>query len=572
MTKFKFKNKNLKIKKLKDHSKMGWFFLVLVILLAGFLRIWNLSHNPYGFNADEAAFGYNAYSLIETGKDEHGQIFPINFKSFADYKPGLFVYLVLPFVKILGLNVWAVRLPAALMGTLAVFVLMLLVRDLFGEKKVINPLSLLAGFFLAISPWHLHFGRGGWEAGVATVLVLLGVWFFVKAIRYRFSFVLPSVLFFILSIYAYHSTRLITPLMIIGLAILYRQKIFLKANLKWILISVIGGFLILIPFIIDFLGPAGLSRFVGVGIFSDTGPFWWTNELRGQHSDHWALSVRLLHNRFIAYGLVFFKNWLSHFNGNFLFILGDIIERSKVPETGQMYYFDIPFVLFGFYYLFLKRPSNWKLIIFWLLLAPVAAAMTYQSPSALRANNMVIPMTIISAYGAFNIFEWFQKRRKFLRVIFYLLLLVFIPWNIGRYLHQYYVHYPKTYPSAWEYGFEPVVGYIKGIEGKYDNIYVTEKLDQPYIMFLFYLKYPPAVFQKEVVLTQRDKFNYSTVRNFGKYHFQTIDWENLKNKPKSLVVGVEGEIPSKAKILKKIYFSNGGLAWQIAETENLKNE
>ena len=568
MTKFKFKNKNLKIKKLKDHSKIGWFFLVLIILLAGFLRIWNLNHNPYGFNADEAAFGYNAYSLIETGRDEHGQLFPINFKSFADYKPGLFVYLVLPFVKILGLNVWAVRLPAALLGTLAVFVLMLLARDIFDEKKITNPLSLLSGFFLAVSPWHLHFGRGGWEAGVATTFALLGVWFFTKAIRYRFSYVLPSVLFFILSIYAYHSTRLITPLMVIGLIIFYRKKIFLKANQRWILISAITGFLVLLPFIIDFLGPAGLSRFAGVSIFSDTGPFWWTNELRGQHADHWALLVRLLHNRVIAYGLVFFKNWLSHFNGNFLFILGDVIERSKVPETGQMYYFDIPFVMAGFYFLLLKRPSNWKLVIFWLLLAPVAAAMTYQSPSALRANNMVIPMVIISAYGAINIFEWFKKRMKFLRVIFYLLLLIFVPWNIGRYLHQYYIHYPKTYPFAWEYGFEPIVGYVKEVEGKYENIYVTEKLDQPYILFLFYLKYPPAVFQKEVVLTPRDKFNYSTVRNFGKYHFQTIDWENLKNKPKSLVIGVEGEIPPTAKILKKIYFSNGGLAFQIAKTEN----
>ncbi len=98
-----------------------------------------------------------------------------------------------------------------------------------------------------------------------------------------------------------------------------------------------------------------------------------------------------------------------------------------------------------------------------------------------------------------------------------------------------------------------MVGYVKGVEGEYENIYVTEKLDQPYILFLFYLKYPPAVFQKEVVLTPRDKFNYSTVHNFGKYHFQTIDWENLKNKPKSLVIGVEREIPPSAKILKKIY-------------------
>src|SRR4030065_1905799 len=97
----------------------------------------------------------------------------------------------------LGLNVWAVRLPAALLGTLAVLILMLLVRDLFGEKKVINPLSLWAGFFLAISPWHIHFSRGAWEAGTATVFLLMGVWFFLKALRYRFVYILPSVLFFI---------------------------------------------------------------------------------------------------------------------------------------------------------------------------------------------------------------------------------------------------------------------------------------------------------------------------------------------------------------------------------------
>ena len=545
-----------------------WALFIIIILLAGFLRIWNLNRAPYGFNADEAAFGYNAYSLIETGKDEHGQPWPINFKSFADYKPGVYVYLTMPFVKMLGLNVWAVRLPAALLGTLAVLILMFLVKDLFGEKKVINPLSLLAGFFLAVSPWHIHFARGAWEAGTATVFLLIGVWLFLKAVKDRLVYLLPSLLFFIVSIYAYHSTRLITPLLVIGLVIIYWKKIFQKSNQRWILISAVVGFLALVPFVIDFLGPAGLSRFAGVGIFSDTGPFWWTNELRGQHLNPWAWPVRLLHNRIVAYGLVFFRNWMSHFNGNFLFILGDAIERSRVPETGQMYYFDILFVAIGFYFLLLKRPANWKLIVFWLLLALVAAAMTYQSPSALRANNMVIPMVIISAYGAFNIFEGLKKRIKLLRVVFYLLLLVFIPWNIGRYLHEYYVHYPQTYPFAWEYGFEPIVDYVKGIEGEYDNIYMTERMDQPYILFLFYLKYPPQVFQKEVVLTPRDKFNYSTVRHFGKYHFQTINWEELKEKPKSLVIGVEGEIPESAKILKKIYFSNGGLAWLIAETED----
>jgi len=37
---------------------------------------------PPGFNADEAAFGYNAYSLLKTGRDEYGTLLPLSIKSF----------------------------------------------------------------------------------------------------------------------------------------------------------------------------------------------------------------------------------------------------------------------------------------------------------------------------------------------------------------------------------------------------------------------------------------------------------------------------------------------------------
>ena len=164
-----------------------------------------------------------------------------------------------------------------------------------------------------------------------------------------------------------------------------------------------------------------------MGLLSDTGPFWRVNELRSQHYNPWSLPVRLLHNRLVAYGLAFFSNWVSHFNGNFLFNFGDIIERNRVPETGQMYFFDILFVVFGFYFLVAHRPKNWQAILLWLGMAPVAAAMTFQAPHALRANNMVIPLVIISAYGAVSLFDWFKKKKRLLRIIFYLFIFLFIP-------------------------------------------------------------------------------------------------------------------------------------------------
>ena len=561
----KFKIQKSKVKSTTQKSKFrGLILIFLIVFLAAFLRLWNLNHYPAGLNADEAAIGYNAYSLIQTGKDEHGISWPIHFKSFGDYKPGLYFYLVLPFVKLLGLNIWAVRLPNALLGILSVVVVMFLVKQIFGERYLANRFSLVSGFFLAISPWHLHYSRGGWEAGTATFFILAGVYFFFKALNSS-KFFLLSALFFIFSLYTYHSARLLVPLLFLGLVILYRKKIFLKANLKWIIISALIGLVLLLPLVKDFLGPAGISRFSGVGLLSDTGPFWRVNELRGQHVNPWSLPVRFLHNRLVAYGLSFFSNWLSHFNGNFLFVFGDIIERNRVPETGQMYLFDILFVVLGIYFLILKRPQNWQFVFLWLMVAPVAAAMTFQAPHALRANNMVIPLVILSAYGAVNLFGWFKKKKKIVRLAFYLFILLLIPWNVGHYFYEYYVHYPKTYPAAWEYGFDQLVPYLEEIKGEYEKVYVTDKYDQPYIIFLFYLKYPPEKFQKEVKLTPRDKFGFSTVRDFDKFHFEAVNWDELKTKSNILVVGTPEEINTSATILKRIYFKNGQTAFLVVK-------
>ena len=101
--------------------------LLSVLVLASFLRLFCLGGYP-SLNADEAAIGYNAWSLIQTGKDEHGNSWPIHFKSFGDFKPGGYFYIVLPFVKLLGLNEWAVRLPSALMATATIYLVYLLAK------------------------------------------------------------------------------------------------------------------------------------------------------------------------------------------------------------------------------------------------------------------------------------------------------------------------------------------------------------------------------------------------------------------------------------------------------------
>ena len=88
--------------------------LLVIVLLAAVIRLWQLDSNPPGLTWDEAALGYNGYSIMQTGRDEYGSFLPLSLKSFGDYKPAVYAYLTIPFIAILGLTEWAVRLPSAL--------------------------------------------------------------------------------------------------------------------------------------------------------------------------------------------------------------------------------------------------------------------------------------------------------------------------------------------------------------------------------------------------------------------------------------------------------------------------
>ncbi|MFV1917623.1 MAG: ArnT family glycosyltransferase, partial [Patescibacteria group bacterium] len=450
-----------------------YLILVLVLIFAFVLRFYRLDLYP-AVNADEAAIGYNAYSLIQTGADEHGNLWPVHFQSFNDYKPGLYFYMVLPFVRLLGLNEWAVRIPGAALGVGTVLVVYFLVIELgrlggLGKLGKYNQVfALTSAFFLAISPWHIHFSRGGWEVNAATFFITTGVWLFLKYINRVFSpsvgksdikYLVLSIVFFTASLYTYHAARIIVPFLIIGLIAIYQRE--LRKNFRNVLFAVVIGVFLLIPLGLDFAKGAIFSRAAGVGLFADSGPIERINEQRGEHENFRGLESILFHNKPVNYTLAFFENWAEHYWGEFLFLSGDDIERNKVPETGQMYLIDILFVIAGLIAI-AKNSKGWKPIILWLVIAPVAAALTFQSPHSLRAHNMVIPLVIISAYGLIYLSLWLHKavrRKAFLNLIF-VLFIIAITWSFTRYLHMYYVHMSKEYPFSSQYGMKELVTYI----------------------------------------------------------------------------------------------------------------
>src|SRR6266480_6856835 len=140
--------------------KKKYIFLFFILLIAFFLRFYQLGTNPPSLTWDETAWGYNAYSLGRDGRDEFGKFLPYNYlESFGDFKPPMYAYLDIIPVKLFGLNEFATRFPSAFFGTLTVLVTYVLTKEIFRESKDKEYYALTSAFVLAISPWHIMLSR-----------------------------------------------------------------------------------------------------------------------------------------------------------------------------------------------------------------------------------------------------------------------------------------------------------------------------------------------------------------------------------------------------------------------------
>ena len=546
------------------HMKIHKFLLIGVLIIAFIIRFVDFDRTP-ALNPDEAALGYNAYSLLLTGKDEHGVSWPLHFKSFGDYKPGGYVYLALPFVKFLGLTPLAVRLPNLIFSILTILFLYKLVL-LLSKSSV---LALYSSLVLSLSPWHIHFSRGAWESSVALSLIVIGIYYFFKSIKEKFllNFSLFT-LFFILSLYIYHSARLIAPLLALSLVILYFK--FLIKKLPQIIFPIVFGILIALPVLFSFLNNGGTARLGGVGLSADMGPINRANELINHHNNTKIVN-RLMHNKRVLYLVSWAQKYSSHFDLNFLAINGDEVPRSKSPEVGQIHLIEIFFVFLGLIYLFKSTTApattgvfNHKskiFIILFLLISPIASSLTFQAPSALRSLPMVIPLSILISCGIYYLYILFLNHKSKIMNLTILFIIILYSYFIAYYLDSYFLHYAKRYPFAWQYKFDELVPFVESQKYHYKNIYITNKYDQPYILFLFYSHYNPLLIQSQIKLTPPDKFGFSTVESYDNYHFGKIEWDNIP--VNSLVIASDEDIPINP--IKIINFSNNKPAFKIYE-------
>ncbi len=545
-------------------------WLVLILILGAVLRLWGLSNNPPHLTNDEAALGYNAYSILKTGKDEHGEFLPVVFKSFGDWKPGLYVYLDVPFVAVLGLNEWAVRLPAAVAGIIAVWLFYLITLKLFQKERV----ALLGGFFLAISPWHLQFSRGAWEANIALTLTLAGIYFFLMAVSGTPKRLLFSAVFFALTLWTYQGAKLSSAIVVLGIVFaLFRS--FSKIPRSIITNSVILGILISMPVLTSLLqGKTG--RLEVYSIFSyERSPETVQEILRPDNVGIDSWQYILFHSERLNFTRGVLSRWFNHYSSRFLFFEGDWSNpRQGVPNAGVILVLDLIFLISGLVALAQIRRRE-STIFLWLLLlsSPLPAALSRDSVHAVRSLNMVIPITIILALGASLLWEKRLRLGRFAFPIYSLFSILYLS-NYTYYLDQYWVHAPKQNAPFWQYGYKQIVEKLTPLQREYKEIVVKQDYAQPYIFFLFYQKYDPAKYQKTAksVYILNQYGDVGLVSKLDNITFRDINWSADRGMAGKLFVvdpiKVPPEIsndPKNFKLIDEIKFPDVRTAFRIIE-------
>lgn len=531
------------------------YLIVLIFLLAFLLRLINFGANvPPSLNWDETSLGYNAYSILKTGKDEWGRVLPLTFEAFGDYKLPGYIYTLVPFIGIFGLNETAVRLPSIVFGSLSIIFIYLIVLNLTNEKRW----AILASALLAISPWHFFLSRIALEANLALSFFLIGFYFLTQGLK-KNTYLVPASIMFGLSIFTYNSARIFVPLFLLAFIILFLKN--LKLNKISIFSGLIFGIFLAVGFYLAVFQDSS-ARYYWVKIL-DEGAIAYLDQSRNL-STYPEIITKLIYNKPVYFVTNLILNYLRHFSFYFLALSGGTNYQFNIQNMGLLYLAEVPFLIYGLFKLTKSRIG--LLFIAWFLIAPIPSALTREAPHALRSIFMIGSIQVITAFGLLKFAEHLKKNYLWTKISYGLIALVVL-FNAGIYFKIYFTTYPKQYSQAWQYGYEQAISSLNQNYDKYPKIYFSKYYGEPHIFYMFFSKYNPMRFQNNATLMRDSHTNWRWVDRLDKIYFLN-DWElvdKLKGETNALVITSPDSVPENSRHLETIYFLDGSKAFEIVE-------
>jgi len=548
--------------------------LLFIIILAVFLRFYKLGATPASLNWDEASIGYDAYSILKTGKDQFGRFLPSTFQSLNDFKPPLYIYLTVPSIALFGFNEFAVRLPSAIFGVISMVILYFFCIEFFPDNKLKRKVGLLASFFLCISPWHLQFSRTAFESNIGTSLILLAILFLAKALKEPLHYFWSSI-FFSLSILAYHSAKIISLVLLFFFMLNYYLVAVRKKIFSYYFLALILPFVVFI--VLSFASKNSFARFTTINAFQ-------MDELIMKSSLYADTDKqighefvdKIFHNRrFVLFNFESFKiftsNYINHFSPDF-WLKGDNSNMYHAFDYGLLFPSQIFLFIIGIIILFQNKPSKHTFAFLTILLiSPIPSSMVWTTSMAVRAHLMCPLFQIIVAIGLLFITS---KIKKNFIIIFVIISAVMCSFPF--YLHNYFVHTNYDLAKDWFFEKQQAALELNKIKDSYRHIIISNVRNDRPSLWLFYFKYDPVRYLSEGGSKDEDQ---RSREKFDKISFRTITFKEGLKDPKTLLVGYPGDFAPRTikilknknriilypKTLKTFYYPNGEIGMQFAE-------
>jgi 4-amino-4-deoxy-L-arabinose transferase-like glycosyltransferase len=532
-------------------KKLFTIIFLLIIFLGVFVRFYRLGDIPNSLDWDEASQGYNAYSILTTGKDEFGITHPSTIRSFNDYKPPVYIYLTSLSVGAFGLNPFSARFPSALFGSLSVLLAYFLVYEVLRKEKYVKLVALLSMLFFAISPYSIQFSRTGFDANVGVFLVVLGTWLFIKGLNRKVAWpIFLGTLSLGLSVYATHSEKVFTPLFFLCL-IYYGRKYFF--NKKAILFGLLALFAFLNIF--WFLNSQTRARSSGVlftssqDILKVSAGEMAYDRVRGNFFNS------LIHNRRFVYVNKYIENYLSHFDLNSLFINGDN-ARHHAPGMGILYLASLPFISLGIYFVIRRKVYSAFIFFAWVIISPIASGFAINAPNFQRSLIFLPTFHVFEGLGCYYLFS-FLSGVKLSRFLMGIIIIIF-SLNVFYYFHQYFAYTNSEYGQYWQFGYKEAINYVDKYAKESKRVFFANDIEQGYIFYLFYNKYDPQKYLADGGSNRINPIGYS----IDNAYFGTC--KNIIKRGDLYVTSKEPS--SDFKIIKVItYFDNQPAVWILEQ-------
>jgi len=453
-------------------------FLLILIVFSFITRIYRI--NNLSLFGDEIDVGYQAYSILNTGKDYKGNLLPTYIQSLSESRAPLLIYLSIPGIKIFGLTQLGVRITPIIFSILSIFLVYKLVLLLSKSDK----LALISATVMSFTPWHFHYSRTSFEVTLLISLILSGTYFIFKYFdNNKNKFLYLSILFFCLSFYTYNTANIFVPLLILFIFFTNFSKFKSSLKPKSIFFSSLIFLIVTVPLLSQIFFGNAANRFGLINIFNDPKIVNNIVEKRTSFSATVPNIEKIFHNKPISWIQEFTKNYLNAFSLPFLFNHGDINNlRHSVPNFGLIFVSFLPFLFIGLFSLDLKLKLN-KLMLFWLITSPVATSLTTNGGN--HATRLFILLPAICFFIGNGIYKLLSSPKITSKIIVSVLMTTAIFETIS-YSHEYFVHYPKDSFEVWNYGYQEI---FQNIPVNSSRVFISNAKYNSLLPFVFYQKY-----------------------------------------------------------------------------------